>query len=553
LYRLLIVDDEPIIVDGLNEYFHKSNLSDVEIVLAYSATEALSRLDSVKIDVVLSDICIPGMDGMELLTHIERRWPRCKVILLTGHDEFKYAHQAIRSTCIVDYILKTEDMDRIGTAVNQALDLVKGELSVFRQKEWLQQEFSKVMPQLQRQLLLDVLRRTNKELFRGLQDEFDTLKLPFILNRPVMAVLLSVQEWGKYQTNHERNLMLFAVGNIADELLGTRTVVKFVQYDNSSLIGFIQSPIQSFVEEAKKAEMTTKFTHGTLESVQQVCRDMFDIPLSAAVSMHFHPFEEMYQEVQRLRLAIINGQIRGVEKLSVVSSVTKESEESIGKANRVSAQYVLGQLKKCFLEGNSNEWSIYFDKLSRLFPPDGPEDPFDRMLILQTFAEQCLTCLEELGLKERAISQTDLPRMLQFSNQVPWGEMLFFYQSLFDWMHRMRNDNLRLEESRLIGKINYYIHNHLDSDLSLTRIAQEVSLNPSYLSRWYKQITGKGLSDYIQEVKIEKSKELLLTTSYKVHEISEKIGFADPHYFFRFFKKIVCCTPQEYRYRNSLL
>lgn len=550
MYRLLIIDDEPIIVNGLHEYFIKSSLPDVEIVLAYSAVEAIAHLDAIKIDVVLSDICMPEMDGMALLSHIEKRWPRCKVILLTGHDEFEYAHQALRSSSVVDYILKTEGMEKIGESVKHAFHLVKEELSVYQQKEWLQQELPKVMMQLQHQLLLDVLRRTSKEMFRGLQDEFDALKLSFKVDKPVMAVLLSVEDWGKYHTNYEQHLMFFAVGNVAEELIGSRTVVKFAPYDHSSLIGFVQSPEPSIVNAEKQSERTAKFTHGTLESVQQVCRDLFDIALSAAVSSHLLSFEEMVQEFHRLRLALLNGQARGFERLSIVRSDTIEPDACMANFNRLSAQYALERLKQCLLEG-SQEWPQYFEKMTGLFPADGPEDPFDRMLIIQNLSEHCFICLEELGLKDRAMSQTDLSQMLQFNNHVSWGQMIGFYQSMFEWMQRMRNDHLRLEESNLLGVINYYIHNHLDSDLSLTRIAQEVSLNPSYLSRWYKQTTGKGLSDYIQGVKIEKGKELLQTSSLKVHEISEKLGFTDPHYFFRFFKKFVGCTPQDNRHRKS--
>ncbi|MBD2867000.1 response regulator [Paenibacillus arenilitoris] len=547
MYRMLMVDDEPIIVNGLNEYFMKKGLHDVEVVLAYSAVEAISRLDDLKIDVVLSDICMPEMDGMELLGHIETRWPRCKVILLTGHDEFDYAQQALRSSCIVDYILKTEGMDKIGEAVDRALAMAREELSVYHQKEWLQTELPKVMSQLQRQLLLDVLRRTDMERFRGLQSEFDALKLPFKADKPVMLILLGVEDWGKYETVHERNLMLFAIGNAAEELLGAKTKVKFAAYDHSSLIGFVQSRDPLFENAQTLAEKTAKFTHGTLESVQQVCRDLLGTPLSAAATMLMHPFEEASREVHGLRLAILNGQAKGVERLSIVGSPQHKPEESPDRYSRPTAQYALGQIKQSMLDGNGHEWSRYYAKFMALFPPDGPSDPFDRMMILHHLAETCVICLEELGLKDRAVSQTDLPRILQLNHTVPWEQTLAFYQAIFEWMQRTRSEYLSREESHLIGRIAYFVQNHLDSDLSLSRIAREVSLNPSYLSRWYKQTTGKGLSDYIQEAKIEKSKELLQTTSYKVHEISEKLGFTDPHYFFRFFKKAMGCTPQEYR------
>ena len=97
MQRMLIVDDEPVILDGLYAFFQKANLQDMEIMKAYSAYEAIDWLNSVKVDIVLSDICMPGMDGMQLIEQIMDRWPRCKVLLLTGHNEFDYAHQAIRN------------------------------------------------------------------------------------------------------------------------------------------------------------------------------------------------------------------------------------------------------------------------------------------------------------------------------------------------------------------------------------------------------------------------------------------------------------------------
>ncbi|GGF97999.1 hypothetical protein GCM10010912_48400 [Paenibacillus albidus] len=115
-------------------------------------------------------------------------------------------------------------------------------------------------------------------------------------------------------------------------------------------------------------------------------------------------------------------------------------------------------------------------------------------------------------------------------------------------MHELGlTEQVRHDESSILSMIHQYIKLHLADDLSLTRIAQKVSLNPSYLSRWYKKTTGKSLSDYIAEKRLELSKELLLSTALKMHEISSRLGFSDQHYFFRFFKKTAGCTPQEFR------
>ncbi|MGG4032952.1 response regulator [Paenibacillus cisolokensis] len=548
MYRLLIIDDETIIVNGLHEYFLKRCLKDVEIVLAYSAEEAVSWLDAMKIDVVLSDICMPGMDGMELLGHIEKRWPRCKVILLTGHDKFDYAHRALRSGSVIDYILKTEGMERIGEAVDRALAAVKDELSVYHQKEWLQRELPKAIAQLQRQLLLDVLRRTEEASLRGLQTEFDAVKLPLSAGEPVLVLSLFVEDWGKYQSVHERDLMLFAIGNIAEELLGSRTVAKCVPYDGRSLVGLIQ-PQGAPDGTAEREERAASFAHGTLETIQEVCRDLFGIPVSAAASGRFLPFEKLAREAHRLRLAVLNGGFKGNERLTFVQD--EDGGRGADPSGRLSAQYLLEQMRQSLLESGGGEWTEHYGKFVRLFPEDGPEDPFDRMLVLQALCRLCIVCLEELGLKDRAVSQANLAAMLHFGAHTRWVELVAYFQSLLEWMQNARSDHLRLTESNLVGRIHYFVRNNLGGDLSMSRIAREVSLNPSYLSRWYKQTCGKGLSEYIQEARVERSKELLRTTACRIHEISEMLGFADPHYFYRFFKKAVGCTPQEYRNRNA--
>ncbi|MBN2982469.1 response regulator transcription factor [Cohnella algarum] len=591
MYRMLIIDDEPIIVNGLTEYFAKRSLKEVEVLSAYSAEEALSWLGSVKIDVVLSDICMPGMSGMELLVHIEKQWPRCKVIFLTGHNEFEYAHKAIRSGSVTDYILKTEGMERIGSAVDATLKAVKEELSVYHHKEWLQQELPKAIAQLQRQLLLDVLRRTEASSFRALRAEFEALKLPLDAGRPVVVISLFVENWGKYKSVHERDLMLFAIGNIAEELLGTRTAVKCVQYDGNSVVGLVQergqplaaapgaatgwtpgaaravsdasevaigglavsgAPGASSAEAstaAKRERLAAGFAHGTLETVQQVVRELFGLPLSASASGAFVPFDKVAREAHRLRLAGLNGRFAGSEGLTIVTEQDGGDVRTPETSERLSAEYLLERLRQAVLEGGGDggEWSECYEKLVRMYPESGPDDPFDRMLLQQALGKHLLVCLEELGLKDRAISQANLLAVLQFDSRTPWNELVHFYQSLLEWIQAVRNDQLRLAESNLIGRIHYFIRNNLHGDLSMSRIAREVSLNPSYLSRWYKQTCGKGLSDHIQEARTERSKELLKTTTLKMHEISQMLGFADPHYFFRFFKKTVGCTPQEYR------
>ncbi|AIQ76255.1 response regulator [Paenibacillus sp. FSL E2-0274] len=548
MQRMMIVDDEPNILDGLYEFFVKADFKDLEIIKVHSADHAIDWLNTVKIDIVLSDICMPGMDGMALIQEIVDRWPRCKVILLTGHNEFDFAHQAIRNPCVVDYLLKTEGMDKIRAAVELTLEKISSEEDYFYKSQWLRDKLPRALPQLQQQLLHDILRRTERIDRQSLQVEFDAIQLPFNADGSVLPIILRMEAWRNYETASDRSLIRYAVANIAEELLSDKVEVKAVDLDPGTIACFVQPKSES-VSSIKEEELwlkTLRFVHGTMESVQQACGKCLQLSVSIIASdqeVHWH---ELNYALNRLRLAIFDSPGLGMEKLLRIN--TKEVSPSPGSMHNrnATAELLLDYLKQRLLEGDL-DWGTSFRKWVELSGEGGPEDPFLRLRLMSGISNTLLQTLQELGLTEKAHSGMNLSRMLYFNINTHWSDVISFYHTFFEWIISNRSATYKHDESNILSMIHQYIKSHLADDLSLTRIAQEVSLNPSYLSRWYKRTTGKGISDYILEKKVELSKELLLGTALKMHEISGQLGFSDQHYFFRFFKKTVGCTPQEYR------
>ena len=105
MHRLLIVDDEPIIVNSIYQILQQATYLELEMYRAYNAFEALELLQRTRVDLVISDIRMPGMDGIEMQGQIISQWPMCKIIFLTGYNEFDYMQRAIRNGGIVDYLL----------------------------------------------------------------------------------------------------------------------------------------------------------------------------------------------------------------------------------------------------------------------------------------------------------------------------------------------------------------------------------------------------------------------------------------------------------------
>lgn len=552
MQRMLIVDDEPVILDGLYAFFQKANFQDMEIIKAHSAFEAIEWLNSVKVDIVLSDICMPGMDGMELIEEIMDRWPRCKVLLLTGHNEFDYAHQAIRNPCVVDYLLKTEGMSQIRTAVERALAQISEENDFRYQNSWFRSKLPRALPQLQRQLMLDLMKRTERHDVASLQEELDAVQLPFRSGEGVIPVIIRVEEWNNYQTQADRSLIRYAVANVAEELLHDKSTVKAIDLDYQVIACLIQPAAESTANRGnaqEQWEQTLRFVYGTLESVQQSCADCLNLSVSIMVSEQAVAWMELNQAIAQLRLSIHEGPGLGMEKLLRVNVQPNMNVVPSPLSQQAVVSLHLDQVKQHITAGD-REWMTSFQKWSES-SKEGLQDPFFRMKVYTEAGSILIELLHELGLYEPAKEEMGLSRMLHFDIHTPWPELVIFYQSAFEWMISKRSDTRLNDQSQILISIHQYIKHHLEDDLSLTRIAQEVSLNPSYLSRWYKRITGKGISEYIHDRRIERSKELLLGSSCKMHEISAKVGFSDQHYFYRFFKKAIGCTPQEYRDQKS--
>lgn len=154
--RLLIVDDLPIIVDGLLELFQSTEHLELDVLKAYSGEEALRLMREGPVDIVISDIKMPGLEGIELLQIIQADWPACKVIFLTGYNDFHYIRSAMAYGGF-DYILKVESDDKIIASVERALEKLEEEGKHLRMLERANRRMREALPLLQKEYIWDLL------------------------------------------------------------------------------------------------------------------------------------------------------------------------------------------------------------------------------------------------------------------------------------------------------------------------------------------------------------------------------------------------------------
>jgi len=546
--RLLIVDDESIIVNGLVDLFVQQDMLPLEVYGAHSAAVALKLLSQIRMDIVITDIGMPEMDGLELQKRINQAWPQCKVIILTGFSEFQYIRDALRNQGI-DYVLKGEGDEVIFKAVEKAIELNKEEVKMQELIAQAGKQLRQTIPLLQKEFLQHILQGDLYSISR-LAEHFAELQIPLHADHPVMLVLVRVDSFREEYSIYDRNLLVYSIQNVAQEYLQSSLTLLPVELNPSRMLWFIQPKIPASNPFVTWAD-SKNFLMGSLELIQQTCKDLLGTPLSFILQERPTPWP---------RVSDVYGQCtkwmsRGLGLGSEFLWVYQEKEEKVCEPKLTSL--------------NDNHLGKQLDQL-RLYLQNGQKENFETVLsdiLLTGFDHANEPRIEQeiyyslvpifLSHMNRYFSEevgyhSNINKLTSLEAHTSWGDITDFFKELSSAIFAEKKVGMEHEENVVINKVQKYIQHHLDGDLSLVRIGDVVGHNSKYLSRLYKKSTGEDLSSYISRTKLVHAQTMLQETSLKIYEISSAVGFLSEPYFYRFFRKATGMTPQEYREIHSV-
>ncbi|MCV4230764.1 response regulator [Virgibacillus sp. LDC1] len=444
MYRLLIVDDEPVIVNGLVQLFQEHAQLELDVCKAYSAKEALEIAMRVKLDILVSDIRMPHKNGLQLIDEITYYWPHCRIIFLTGYSEFDYVHEALRKN-VDNYILKTEGIDPIFQAVQEASSKLDEENRRRIQAEKARVHFQIAEPLLKRELIRQVLKG---EAVHSLLSEprYEEVEFRIDVDQPAFFIIGRINGAAESKTKDVAQAVQMTFINDLPASFACEHAV----LDDALQVWLLQPDAElrnRFRGDEPESELhwhgVMSYMRGILELVQNECEELLGVHVSFGISGNLlHKWDTSGQQ------------------LDVLGSMLQ-------------SRAALGQ----------NMVIVDIEKAKEL---EDPNQDYDRF----------------------------------------------------------KQDDMKFD---VIDRIHKYILEHLSGDVSLTAIAEEVHFNPSYLSRYYKQLTGHNLLEYIQAKKLEGALHLMQHTNMKLQEIATRLGFESPSYFTTFFKKKMGVSPQEYR------
>lgn len=539
--NLLIVDDEHHIVNYLELLVTDAIKEDLEIYKAYSGHEALEILKDTKIDLILLDIKMPGMTGLELARKVTQTWSHCRIIFLTAYDSFHYIYETKEYPNTV-YLLKTEPDHIIISTIYQAIDSIKQEQE---QKTILDNTISKnkylsylLQQHLLRMLLTGISMEALHAEYRMLQSECS-----LDLEKPFYLMYMKIRHRNLSESQNPEHTHILQYMNLAEYQLSNKFNFAILRLDNGDFLWFFQqkdeadfglSSSETFLNKIANnlaADFSNTFHRKTLLFLYPdtiSCPDVYRI---------FHLFQKQLDKYDYA--ADMYSSVILCQNEAETSQAASDFMESIEKK--------LASLTFCLSHGKENDFFSLLTELKISCAASQSMHNLSSIRIYNSIALTLLNYIDTYQIQESIASRTAIYHLYYIHDFSDWQTAFQYLKTCAQHIFKIMSQKSSNRKDQIIEKIRNYILNNLDKSLNLSNISATVNYNETYVSRLFREHTGIKLSDFILQERISKAKQLLTTTNLSINYIASETGFDSIHYFSYAFKKAVGMNPSDYR------
>jgi|GEM_PF-939414 len=539
-YTLLIVDDEVIISDGLKHLMEEEFKEEFMVYNCYSAKKALEIFKYRMPDIVLSDVKMPGMNGIEMAKKMREWKPDVHILYLSGYDEFEYVYSAIKQGAD-DYILKTDGDETIVGGMNKMLQKVEEEHAQRREKISIQYKMEYMEPAYKRQVIVSLLDGSIQS-----QAEFDTLmdRLENPIEDGAFLLLLigGIGEEIEVDKEMDRELQEEILKLIKDMLIKS--------YGNkiSKVHGCIYRKHFLWLLETKEKEMGKLMLVSLLDMHSLIFESWrFHIYFAIAsdpVSWEHIPkkYDELWRKYKESTLCKENYAIaeHGIQEESGQGEESRLLQEFGPVSER------LRLLEYQLLNEDFNEYRKQLAQILTILSGARRHSMY-ALEIYYSLANMLVSYINKTNIRMRLSSKIQILELFDPGNFTNWSQASAYIEKLIDAVEEVSVNSENDMNISQTGRVKTYILSHLGEELSLSLIGERMGFNHVYLARIFKQTEGISIRAYIEKCRMELAMRLLSNSEIKIYEIGQKCGYQNTAYFIKIFRSYYDMTPQEYR------
>jgi two-component system response regulator YesN len=515
MHRILIVDDERIEREGIRNLIRKLGL-ELEPVLAENGEAALEIVRSEPIDIVVTDIKMPFMDGLELSEKIREERPDVELIIYSAFNEFEYARRAMRNN-VSNYLLKPIQVPEFVAAVQRAMEAcLEREADKMRERELLE-GYRRGMAYEREKMLLEAINGT----------------------KPIKSSAISPPE-GDAPERESIHLLLvdfprpfFDMHNDGFyAMLGECIPFPFdyLNVNENQSVLFVRGPVPLPTETLRSA--ADRIVSGVAERYEQRASVIVGAAADGWEGVH-----DAYCGIERLL------EFKFFMNDDAILFAGEQFAEASGDG--VELQSIADKIYQCLDFGDMPGAKYGVELLFSYLKTRGH---FSSLYTKFLCSEMMTKALGKEHKNSLSVINEYLDKITRSPSLHDLKDLMF---DIFDLFESGAESKGKSESTnKIIEGIRQMIEERYDQDLSLEGIAEQVYLTPSYVSYLFKKETGQSLIRYITQVRMDKAVALLRDTNMKIVDICKKLGYRNSNYFIQSFRQHYGVTPAKFREKN---
>lgn len=533
MYRVLLVDDEILVRDAIKENINWAGLECELVGDCENGQAAAEFIKNNEVDIVLTDICMPYMDGMELSHFLHDNYPDIVIVIFSGFGEFEYAKKAIQYN-VSEYLLKPVTAVELTGVINKMKHKVEQKRQEKKKIEKLTEasENYRKNAQVIRSKALEALVNCTTNVESSLERLKNMgIELSAVRYRVAMFDIDLYSDM--YQLDMEKRqesaLMAFVLYNISDEIVRREEAgIAYQEGGNRVCILFQEKWSRDFTAKTKEI----------CREIQDKMKEVMGIEVSVGIGKwvktpgqllisHDTASQAMqYRYLLGGKLLLDMAEQKTGQNIPIdmllekfVSALKTDKQSQVAEI----FQEIKDSIRNSFVE--KSRACMYLQQIVRTM---------DQVCHDVSANMDCVSC----G-RDELLHQITEQKSFDSACKIVEDYIMKIYKMLSDM-----NSSSGQRQARLA--MDYIQQNYMDSDLSLNDICSYLNISTSYFSTIFKEMTGETFTEVLIRTRMEKAKELLENTTMKNYEIAERVGFSDPHYFGISFKKMTGVTPTEY-------
>lgn len=529
--KVLIVDDERHVIEGLKYAINWAEIGITKIIDASEGTIGWEKFLEERPDVVITDVHMQPMNGIELVSRIREIDKDVPVIIFSGYNDFEYACEAI-TFGVVRYLLKPSVPEEIEQVIVEALD----EVATKKKQSMFIEDFNKNIEQNLRTLrgqFFEELFATGFMEESSVEQNIHFLRIdPSIVNGGiVLAIKLYKEDLQMDNLEMQWYGIRFSIASIIKQVINRHTA------------GYVINGVEDTVIAIICNQNTGQFLEDAIELGNTIVEDVwnsFHIKLNIGIGNMARNLSELGNSQRGALASVEMSEENGYNQVILFNTLDKQSVKYsnyyINEMNHMSECLVKGEIERATTEWSRIKESIINDQV-----PVANLKTLG-MWLINLFVLKETEEVGKLDSVEELISSMDTMR-----NKITKQEMVVFLEDTVEEMIRIVQKHYsEIRCNRYVAYIQEYVSKHYGEDIYFSQLAKEMNISKNYLSNVFKKETGTSFINYLTGFRIEKAKELLRTNVYLICEVTELVGYNDSAYFSRIFKQVEGCSPLEY-------